>query len=128
VRSSYMQTRKSHHLPRSSGLGLWAASPFGRGSALLSARSVAFYEVHYFAAILIAGFVGAGTLSLIMRRRRTVQGEPTSSPSPSRSPGVLPFKDFARIVCLAAGFVPTLKPVTTAPAEGRDEAQASQRT
>jgi len=68
--SRYLVTRKAHHLLWSVGLALWATSSFGQGTAFVSGWSVASYKLYYFSAILLAGFLGAGTLGLVLRRRR----------------------------------------------------------
>lgn len=71
--SRYIVTRRAHHLLWSVGLALWAASSFGQGTAFVSGWSVASYKLYYFSAILLAGFLGAGTLGLVLRRRRVFQ-------------------------------------------------------
>ena len=69
----FVVTRKAHHLLWSVGLALWAASSFGQGSAFVWGWSVASYKIYYFSAILLAGFLGAGTIGLVLRRRRVFQ-------------------------------------------------------
>ena len=72
--SRYLVTRKAHHLLWSVGLALWATSSFGQGTAFVSGWSVASYKLYYFSAILLAGFLGAGTPGLVLRRRGGFRG------------------------------------------------------
>jgi hypothetical protein len=68
----FVTSRKRHHLFWSVGLALWAVSAFGQGIALVSGWSVPMYKAYYVSAIALAGFLGAGTLKLIVHRRRVL--------------------------------------------------------
>jgi hypothetical protein len=68
----FVATRKAHHMFWSVGMALWAASAVAQGIALVSGWSVPMYKAYYVSAIALAGFLGAGTLELVLRRRRAL--------------------------------------------------------
>jgi hypothetical protein len=69
-----VRSRTVHSVLWSTGLGLWAFSAFAQAAAFLAGWNVPLYKAYYFAAIALAGFLGAGTIGFIVRRQRLVQG------------------------------------------------------
>lgn len=72
--SKFWEKRRLHHLLWAVGLILWATSSFAQGAAILVGWTIPSYKLYYFAAIALAGFLGAGTLGLISRRTKLVRG------------------------------------------------------
>ncbi len=70
----FLVKRQLHQALWALGLGMWAVSAFAQGAAILYGWTVASYKLYYFAAISLAGFLGAGTAGLILRRRKLFQG------------------------------------------------------
>ncbi len=68
----YYRKRKAHHLMWCVGLALWGISAFAQGYAALAGWPVPLYRLYYFSAISLAGFLGAGTLGLIVSSQRMV--------------------------------------------------------
>jgi hypothetical protein len=66
----YSQKKQLHQLLWFVGLLLWGISSFGQASAFIIGWVPAVYKLYYFSAIALAGFLGAGTLGLILSRRR----------------------------------------------------------
>ncbi len=66
----YYKGRRLHHLLWALGLAFWGISAFGQGYAILIGWTVPLYKLYYFSAIALAGYLGAGTLGLIMPKRR----------------------------------------------------------
>lgn len=66
----YQERRRIHHLLWGVGMFLWAVSDFTQLYALLLSWTVIVYLLYYFGSIMLAGFLGAGTLYLIFPKNR----------------------------------------------------------
>jgi len=66
----YLSKRKAHHLLWAVGMLLWAASDFTQLYALVVSWTVPVYLLYFFCSIMLAGFLGAGTLYLVAPGRR----------------------------------------------------------
>ncbi len=66
----YVQKRRIHHLLWSIGMLLWAVSDFTQLYALLVAWTVPVYLAYFFGSIMLAGFLGSGTLYLVFPKSR----------------------------------------------------------
>jgi len=66
----YLEKRKAHHLLWAVGMLLWAASDFTQLYALVVGWTVPVYLLYFFCSIMLAGFLGAGTLYLVAPGRR----------------------------------------------------------
>lgn len=66
----FRRKRHLHHLLWAAGLALWATTSFAQGLALVGGWNVPMYKLYYFSATALAGFLGAGTVGLIVRQRR----------------------------------------------------------
>jgi len=69
----YAQKRRMHHLLWAVGMLLWAVSDFTQLYALLLSWTVAIYLAYFFSSIMLAGFLGAGTLYLVRPQGRISQ-------------------------------------------------------
>lgn len=70
----YVRRQRLYHLLWGIGLGLWALSAFAQGYAFAVGWTVGLYKAYYVSAISLAGFMGAGTLGLILKRPRPFLG------------------------------------------------------
>jgi hypothetical protein len=61
----YLEKRRIHHLLWAVGLLLWSLSDFTQLYALLLGWTVPVYLIYFFCSIMLAGFLGAGTLCLV---------------------------------------------------------------
>ncbi len=61
----YVQRRKVHLLLWSIGMLLWAVSDFTQLYAIIAAWTVPIYLSYFFSSIMLAGFLGAGTVYLV---------------------------------------------------------------
>jgi hypothetical protein len=66
----YLSKRKVHHLLWAVGMVLWSASDFTQLYALVIGWTVPVYLLYFFCSIMLAGFLGAGTLYLVAPGRR----------------------------------------------------------
>lgn len=66
----YLNKKKAHHLLWAVGMLLWAASDFTQLYALVVHWTVPVYLLYFFCSIMLAGFLGAGTLYLVAQGRR----------------------------------------------------------
>ena len=66
----YVRSRKVHHLLWSVGMLLWAISDFTQLYAMIATWNVPIYLAYFFGSIMLAGFLGAGTLYLIFPKSR----------------------------------------------------------
>ena len=66
----YVQRRRIHHLLWSIGMMLWAVSDFTQLYAIVAAWTVPIYLIYFFGSIMLAGFLGAGTLYLVFPKSR----------------------------------------------------------
>src|SRR5271170_2854227 len=63
--NKYFAKRRMHHLLWAVGMFLWAISDFTQLYALLLSWTVIIYLAYFFSSIMLAGFLGAGTLYLV---------------------------------------------------------------
>ncbi|MDE1869665.1 MAG: hypothetical protein KGH71_01610 [Candidatus Micrarchaeota archaeon] len=70
----YMKSKRLYLLLWALGMLLWAISAFAQAYAILFGWSVPLYKLYYFAAVALAGFLGAGTLGIITKRERVFLG------------------------------------------------------
>ena len=70
----YLQRRRTHHLLWSVGMLLWAVSDFTQFYAIVAAWTVPVYLAYFFGSIMLAGFLGAGTLCLVLPKSRISSG------------------------------------------------------
>src|SRR5271163_4631455 len=68
--NKYLAKRRMYHLLWAIGMFLWAVSDFTQLYALLLSWAVIIYLAYFFTSIMLAGFLGAGTLYLIMPKSR----------------------------------------------------------
>src|SRR5271170_5471704 len=61
----YLAKKRMYHLLCSVGMFLWAISDFTQLYALLLNWTVVIYLAYFFSSIMLAGFLGAGTLYLV---------------------------------------------------------------
>lgn len=66
----YAGKRKLHHLFWALGLAFWGISDLAQASAILVGWTVATYKLYYYGAIVLAGFLGVGTVGLLYSQRR----------------------------------------------------------
>ena len=66
----YFEKRRMYHLLWAVGMFLWAVSDFTQLYALLLSWTVIIYLAYFFSSIMLAGFLGAGTLYLVMLNSR----------------------------------------------------------
>ncbi len=70
----YAQRCKIHLLLWSVGMFLWAVSDFTQLYALIVAWTVPIYLIYFFGSIMLAGFLGSGTLYLVFPKSRVSAG------------------------------------------------------
>lgn len=61
----YLEKKHIYHMLWSIGMFLWALSDFTQLYALLAGWTVLIYLAYFFSSIMLAGFLGAGTLYLV---------------------------------------------------------------
>lgn len=66
----YFSHRKMYHLLWALGMFLWAISDFTQFYAFLVGWNVPVYIAYFFSSIMLAGFLGAGTLYLVWPKGR----------------------------------------------------------
>lgn len=66
----FLKRRRMHHLLWAVGMLLWSVSDFTQLYALVLGWTVAAYLAYYFCSIMLAGFLGSGTLYLIAPKSR----------------------------------------------------------
>ncbi len=66
----YLRRRRIHHLLWTVGMLLWAVSDFTQFYAIVAAWTVPVYLSYFFGSIMLAGFLGAGTLCLVLPKNR----------------------------------------------------------
>lgn len=66
----YLQKRRIHHLLWAIGMLFWAISDFTQLYALVATWTVPIYLAYFFGSIMLAGFLGAGTIYLILPKSR----------------------------------------------------------
>lgn len=66
----YLAKKRMYHLLWAIGMFLWAVSDFTQLYALLLSWTVIIYLSYFFSSIMLAGFLGAGTLYLVMPNSR----------------------------------------------------------
>ncbi len=71
---TYLQKHKVHHLLWSVGMLLWAVSDFTQLYAMIVAWTVPMYLAYFFSSIMLAGFLGAGTVCLVFQKSRIALG------------------------------------------------------
>lgn len=71
---TYLQKHKVHHLLWSIGMLLWAVSDFTQLYAMIVAWTVPMYLAYFFSSIMLAGFLGAGTVCLVFQKSRIALG------------------------------------------------------
>lgn len=64
---TYARSWALHQLFWGVGLTLWALTGFAQAYAFAAAWQTPVYKAYYFSAVLLAGFLGAGTMGLILR-------------------------------------------------------------
>lgn len=67
---TYLKKRRMHHLLWSIGMFFWAVSDFTQLYALVAAWTVPIYLAYFFGSIMLAGFLGAGTIYLVFQKSR----------------------------------------------------------
>jgi len=70
----YLGRRGVHHLLWSVGMLLWAVSDITQFYAFVAAWTVPIYLSYFFGSIMLAGFLGAGTLCLVLPKSRISSG------------------------------------------------------
>src|SRR5271154_2387139 len=68
--NKYLAKRRMYHLLWAIGMFLWAISDFTQLYALILSWTVLIYLTYFFSSIMLAGFLGAGTLYLVMHSSR----------------------------------------------------------
>lgn len=66
----YAEKKRMYHLIWGVGMLLWAVSDFTQMYALLASWTVPVYIAYFFSSIMLAGFLGAGTIYLIRTEGR----------------------------------------------------------
>ncbi len=66
----YLQKRKIYHLLWSVGMFLWAVSDFTQLYAMVATWTVPIYLAYFFGSIMLAGFLGAGTMYLVFPKNK----------------------------------------------------------
>lgn len=66
----YVKKKKIHYPLWAAGMLLWAMSDITQFYALLAGWTVPIYLTYYFCSVMLAGFLGAGTLCLVFPKSR----------------------------------------------------------
>jgi hypothetical protein len=66
----YFSSKKMYHLLWALGMFLWAISDFTQFYAFIAGWNVPVYIAYFFSSIMLAGFLGAGTLYLVLPKGR----------------------------------------------------------
>ncbi len=70
----YVQKRRMHHLLWAVGMLFWAISDFTQLYAIVASWTVFIYLAYFFGSIMLAGFLGAGTIYLVFPKSRISSG------------------------------------------------------